>query len=115
MNSRMTPSEPFPEDLNVLVDSEVEVLNSKLHRELDHEYVHEDGPFPETESRLEQVTEELDFRDLVSESPKGAGTDQTPADLPGLVDANAPDHAPRTTTSASGPDSTEPGAEHHAG
>ncbi|MEG9248370.1 hypothetical protein V6S67_09745 [Arthrobacter sp. Soc17.1.1.1] len=115
MNSRITPSEPFPEDLNVLMDSEVEVLNSKLHRELDHEYVHEDGSSPETESRLEQVTEELDFRDLVSESPKDAPTDQTPADPFDLMEANATDHAPRTTTRAAGPDSSEPGVEHHAG
>jgi hypothetical protein len=66
MSTRITPDEPFPEDLGVLAQSEVEVLNSKLHRELDHEYVHEDGPSQETESRLEDVSEELDFRDLTS-------------------------------------------------
>jgi hypothetical protein len=64
MSTRITPDEPFPEDLGALEQPEVEVLNSKLHRELDHEYVSEGGPSPETESRLEDVSEELDFRDL---------------------------------------------------
>jgi hypothetical protein len=71
MSTRITPDEPFPEDLGTLEQPEIEVLNSKLHRELDHEYVHEGGPSPETESRLEDVSEELDFRDLT--------TDNTPA------------------------------------
>ncbi|WP_182977110.1 hypothetical protein [Arthrobacter cheniae] len=66
MSTRITPFKPFPEDLNVLQLVEVEVLNSKLHRELDYEYVHEDGPSLETESRLEDVTEELDVRDIAS-------------------------------------------------
>lgn len=67
MSTRITPDEPFPEDLGALEQPEIEVLNSKLHRELDHEYVHEGGPSPETESRLEDVNEELDFRDLTSD------------------------------------------------
>lgn len=82
MSTRITPDEPFPEDLGALTDPEVEVLNSKLHRELDHEYVHEGGPSPETEARLEDVTEELDFRDLSSMDPAGQGN--TTADTEGV-------------------------------
>lgn len=67
MNSRITPSESFPEDLRPLPESEVEVLNSKLHRELNYEYVHDGEPSSETESRLEDVTEELDRRDNADE------------------------------------------------
>lgn len=65
MNSRLTPSEPFPQDLTSLDLSVVEVLNSKIERELTHEYVHDGGPDPETEFRHEEVTEELDRRDAV--------------------------------------------------
>lgn len=65
MNSRLTPSESFPEDLTSLELPEVEVLNSKLERELSYEYVHDGEPDPETEFRHEEVTEELDRRDAV--------------------------------------------------
>jgi hypothetical protein len=65
MNSRLTPSEPFPEDLGSLELPEVEVLNSKIHRELSHEYIHDGEPDPETEFRHEEVTEELDRREAV--------------------------------------------------
>lgn len=67
MNSRLTPSEPFPEDLTALDLPEVEVLNSKLERELSHEYVHDGEPDLETEFRHEEVTEELDRRDASAE------------------------------------------------
>lgn len=63
LNSRLTPSEPFPEDLTSLDLPEVEVLNSKIERELSHEYVHDGEPDPETELRHEELVEELDRRD----------------------------------------------------
>lgn len=63
MNSRLTPSEPFPEDLTSLDLPEVEVLNSKIQRELSHEYIHDGEPDPETEFRNEELAEELDRRD----------------------------------------------------
>lgn len=71
MNSRLTPSEPFPEDLTSLDLPEVEVLNSKIERELSHECVHDGEPDPETEFRHEVVAEELDRRDANAE---GAAT-----------------------------------------
>ena len=73
---RLEPDEPFPEDLTVLSDTELEVLNSRLHRELDDEYAHAD-PQTETELRLEEVNEELNRRDsgqaLAEESLIGEG------------------------------------------
>lgn len=63
MNSRLTPSEPFPDDLTPLDLSEVEVLNSKIQREIAHEYVHDGEVDPETGQRNEELTEELDRRD----------------------------------------------------
>ncbi|MHA7207758.1 hypothetical protein [Arthrobacter sp. MDT1-65] len=63
MNTRLTPSESFPENLAALELPEVEVLNSKIQRELSHEYVTAGEPDAETESRNEELTEELDRRD----------------------------------------------------
>lgn len=67
MNSRLSPAEPFPENLTKLELPEVEVLNSKVLRELSHEYVQEGEPSPETEFRQEELTEELDRRDAEAE------------------------------------------------
>jgi hypothetical protein len=89
MISRIAPSEPFPEDLGVLEDSQVEVLNSKLHREIDHEYAHEGQPSPETETRLEEVTEELDFRDFASQDTRDRASEPDQADAA----AHEPDEA----------------------
>ena len=61
--TRLAPEDPFPEDLDDLADGEVEVLNSKVHRQIDEEYVDEGQPHPETEFRKEELDEELDERD----------------------------------------------------
>ncbi|WP_323959724.1 hypothetical protein GC088_14505 [Arthrobacter sp. JZ12] len=61
-NHKISPEEPFPEDLTALNDTEVEILNSRIHRELEAEYA--DGlPDPETEARLEEVNLELNRRE----------------------------------------------------
>lgn len=75
MNTRLTPSESFPEDLASLDLPDVEVLNSKIQRELSYEYVHDGGPDPETEFRSEELSEELDRRDAV----KAADSADAPA------------------------------------
>lgn len=59
---RLSPDEPFPTDLTTVQDTELEVLNSRRHRELDSEYLQGD-PQMETETRLAEVNEELDVRD----------------------------------------------------
>ncbi|GAA2174652.1 hypothetical protein GCM10009784_13850 [Arthrobacter parietis] len=63
MSSKLGPSDPFPEDLSELALTEVEILNSKVHRELDLEYVRDGTPSFETEIRKEELTDELDRRD----------------------------------------------------
>lgn len=68
MSTRLTPSEDFPGDLTELELPEVEVLNSRIHRELDYEYAHNGEPSLETEIRHEELTEELDRRDQQPES-----------------------------------------------
>lgn len=64
--SRIKPGDPFPANLNNLEDDQVEVLNSKVHRQIEVEYVQEGTPDPETEHRQEELNEELDDRDLLS-------------------------------------------------
>lgn len=61
-NHKISPEDPFPEDLTVLDDTQVEVLNSRVHRELEAEYA-EGFPEPETEARLEEVNLELNRRE----------------------------------------------------
>lgn len=61
--TRLAPDEAFPDDLTQLESSEVMILNSRIHRELDAEYVRYGLPDPETEGRLEEITEELDRRE----------------------------------------------------
>jgi hypothetical protein len=68
MSTRLSPAEDFPEDLTTLDLPAVEVLNSKIHRELDYEYAHDGEPSLETEIRHEELTEELDRRDKQPES-----------------------------------------------
>ncbi|GAB3531781.1 hypothetical protein GCM10027403_02770 [Arthrobacter tecti] len=74
--SRIKPEDPFPEDLNQLKDSQVEVLNSKVHRQLAVEYVEDGEPDPETEHRHEELDEELDDRDVMSEAVVAHATEQ---------------------------------------
>lgn len=65
MNSRLSPDDDFP-DLTHLPTEAVEVVNSKVHRELDFEYATDGAAHPETEFRLEEVNEELDARDVLA-------------------------------------------------
>jgi hypothetical protein len=62
-SSRLAPEETFPEDLTILDSSEVAVLNSRVHRAMDSEYIQFGLPDPETEARLAELTEELNRRD----------------------------------------------------
>ncbi|WP_211096767.1 hypothetical protein [Arthrobacter echini] len=68
MTTRLSPSEDFPEDLAALDLPEVEILNSKIHRELDYEYIHAGEPSLETEIRQEELAEELDRREKQPQS-----------------------------------------------
>ncbi|MHA7264049.1 hypothetical protein ACX80W_12695 [Arthrobacter sp. TMN-37] len=60
--TRISPDEEFPEDLEELKDEDVEVLNSKVTRQLDLEYVEEGGAHPETDARHRELDGELDRR-----------------------------------------------------
>ena len=75
-SSRMAPEENFPEDLTVLDSSEVAVLNSRVHRAIDSEYIEFGIPDPESEARLAELTEELDRRDETGARTASAAKDQ---------------------------------------
>lgn len=63
MKTTLAPEDPYPEDLQQLKLSDVEVLNSKVHRELNVEILRDGEVHPETEFRHEELVLELDRRD----------------------------------------------------
>jgi hypothetical protein len=63
MKSRISPDEPFPAKLDRLRDEDVEVLNSKVHREIDHEFATIGEVDAETAARKDELADELDERD----------------------------------------------------
>lgn len=71
MNSRLTPAEEFPEDLTVLNDIEVQVLHSRVQRQLDYEYAYGFAANPETEFRLAELSEDIDRRDAQAATLRG--------------------------------------------
>ncbi|WP_400160574.1 hypothetical protein [Arthrobacter sp. BPSS-3] len=62
-NLRITPTDPFPQDLEKLKDEKLQVLDSKVQRQLDHEIVTEGEPHPETEFRHHELDLEFGLRD----------------------------------------------------
>ncbi|WP_346924687.1 hypothetical protein [uncultured Arthrobacter sp.] len=65
MNEKLhlTPEDEFPEDLSKVEDTELQVLDSQVQRQLDYEYVVEGEPHPETEFRHYDLDEEFSERD----------------------------------------------------
>lgn len=62
--SCLGPEEGFPDELGALSTVELQVLHSRLCRQLDREYLRApDGPHPCTADRLQDVLGELDARD----------------------------------------------------
>ena len=62
--SRLGPEESFPEDLTGLGMTELQVLHSRITRQLDHEYlVDPAGPHFSTMDRCQELLTELDTRD----------------------------------------------------
>jgi hypothetical protein len=65
MNDKLhlTPDDQFPEDLDKVSDHELQVLDSQVQRQLDHEVVVEGEVNPETEFRHYELDEEFSDRD----------------------------------------------------
>lgn len=59
----LTPADEFPDDLGIVSDNDLQVLDSRIQRQLDYEYIAEGEPNPETEFRHYDLDEEFDERD----------------------------------------------------
>ena len=59
----LTPEDEFPEDLSEVANKDLQVLDSQVQRQLDHEYVADGEPNPETEFRHYDLDEEFSERD----------------------------------------------------
>lgn len=81
MITRLSPSESFPDDLSSLGLVQVEVLNSKIQRELSHEYVQDGAAHPETEFRSEELGQELDRRDATAGAQSTRGPSPRPVSV----------------------------------
>ncbi len=62
-NLRITPADPFPEDLEELKVEKLQVLDSQVQRQLDHEIITEGETHPETEFRHHELDVEFEHRD----------------------------------------------------
>jgi hypothetical protein len=60
---RIGPADPFPEDLEDLKDEKLQVLDSQVQRQLDHEIVTAGESHPETEFRHDELDLEFEHRD----------------------------------------------------
>ncbi len=61
-NLRITPADPFPEDLEELKNEKLQVLDSQVQRQLDHEIITEGETHPETEFRHHELDVEFEHR-----------------------------------------------------
>lgn len=81
MNSKLAPTDAFPDDLAVLNDTDIQVLHSRLQRQQNFEYAHAFEADPETEFRLAEVLEELDHRESFARSSRIADNAFRPVSL----------------------------------
>lgn len=63
----LTPEDEFPEDLTKVENKDLQILDSQVQRQLDHEYVADGEPNPETEFRHYDLDEEFSDRDKRNE------------------------------------------------
>lgn len=60
---RLTPEDEFPEDLENIQDKKLQVLDSEVQRQLDHEVIADGEINPETEFRHYELDDEFRDRD----------------------------------------------------
>ncbi|WP_155852782.1 hypothetical protein [Arthrobacter sp. H14] len=68
----LEPGEAFPLDLSGMATDDLHILNSRVSRQLDMEYIYRGGPHPETHGRFHELAEELDTR----QTAEDAGTNK---------------------------------------
>ena len=59
----LKPEDEFPADLTKVENKDLQILDSQVQRQLDHEYVADGEPNPETEFRHYDLDEEFSERD----------------------------------------------------
>ena len=64
---RVTPEDSFPEELDELPDPALQVLDSQVQRQMDHEIITEGEASPETEFRHEELDQEFEIREAVDQ------------------------------------------------
>lgn len=62
-NLHLTPAESFPEHLEKVSDQELQILDSQVQRQIDHEIVAGGEANPETEFRRYELNEEFGNRE----------------------------------------------------
>ncbi|MCY0904974.1 hypothetical protein [Arthrobacter sp. H14-L1] len=72
-NLRLSPDDKFPENLDKIADTKLQILDSQVQRQLDREYVVEGGPNPETEFRHYEIDEEFAERESGGRDNSGSG------------------------------------------
>ena len=73
LSTCLDPVEPLPAELAELELVELQVLHSRICRQLDHEYLtNPAGPHPVTLDRQQEIVTELDLRESFRE-PSAAG------------------------------------------
>lgn len=60
---RRTPEDDFPEDLVDIKDKKLQILDSEVQRQLDHEVITDGEINPETEFRHYELDDEFSDRD----------------------------------------------------
>jgi hypothetical protein len=59
----LAPDQDFPDDLEHLPLEQVQLLHSRLTRQLEHEHLSPAGPHPVTMERHRDLSVELDYRE----------------------------------------------------
>lgn len=95
----LTPDDPFPLVLAELELAELQVLHSRVTRQLEQEYLtRPEGPHPVTQDRSQELVEELDTRQEFFE-PAGEGSPGSPVapeDVPAPARQSSADAQPET-------------------
>ena len=93
LSTYLVPAENFPSALAELGLTELQVLHSRVVRQLDREYCTDPaGPHPVTLDRAEELAAELDTRQEFLDPPTVAGTQSRPGSLVGAAASpEAPD------------------------
>ncbi|WDF32728.1 hypothetical protein PTW37_12795 [Arthrobacter agilis] len=84
-SSRLNPEKDLPEDLSSVDRDELDILNSRNHRDRDLQYIRDGDVDAETEGRHHDLREELDRRQadhetaLRSDAPAASGDAESAA------------------------------------